>query len=157
MTIPDGDPVRVAAPLAGEVVDLAEVPDAVFSAQMLGAGLAIEPGSGIAEVAAPVSGTLAKVHPHAFVVVTDDGVGVLVHLGIDTVGLAGEGFTVHAAEGDEIEAGAPVVTFDPDLVRSRDLSAVCPVVLMEAEPDSATDRASGSVRAGQPLFSWTAG
>ncbi|MBW0103557.1 PTS glucose transporter subunit IIA [Pseudonocardia sp. KRD-291] len=147
---------RVAAPLTGDVVDLTDVPDAVFSAQMLGAGLAIEPGSGPTEVLAPVSGTLAKVHPHAFVVVTDEGVGVLVHLGIDTVGLEGEGFTVHAAEGDEISAGAPVVTFDPDLVRSRDLSAVCPVVLMEAEPDSATDRASGPVRAGRPLFSWTA-
>ncbi|MDN5917111.1 MAG: hypothetical protein L0I76_18750 [Pseudonocardia sp.] len=64
---------------------------------------------------------------------------------------------MHATEGDEIESGTPVDSFDPGLVRSRDLSAVCPVVLMEAEPDSATDRASGPVLAGQPLFSWTAG
>lgn len=150
-------PVRVLSPLAGDVLELAAVPDAVFSGQMLGSGLAVEPGHGIAEVVAPVAGTLAKLHPHAFVVVTDDGAGVLVHLGIDTVGLHGDGFTVHAEEGTRIAAGDPVVTFDPDLVRSRELSAICPVVLMEADPDSATDRASGPVRAGQPLFSWTAG
>ena len=157
MTVPAGPALQVLAPLTGTVVGLGEVPDAVFAEQMLGSGLAVEPGHGITEVVAPVPGTLATLHPHAFVVVTGDGAGVLVHLGIDTVGLRGEGFTVHATAGAALDAGAPVITFDPDLVRARGLSAVCPVVVMDAEPDSADGLARGPVEAGRPLFRWTAG
>lgn len=146
--------VRVTAPLAGRVLPLTEVPDAVFAEQMLGDGLAIEPGTGVVEVVAPVAGTLAKLHSHAFVVVTDEGAGVLVHLGIDTVGLD-DVFTVRASEGDRVAAGDPVAAMDTDRVRSRDLSPVTPVVLMEAEPGSTVRAADGVVERGDPLFSWT--
>jgi PTS system glucose-specific IIA component len=148
--------VRVTAPLAGRVAPLSTVPDPVFAEQMLGSGVAIEPGAGSLEVVAPVPGTLAKLHPHAFVVVGDDGAGVLVHLGIDTVDLGGAAFVVHAAEGDTVAAGDPVVTMDADLVRERGLPAVCPVVLMESEPDGTAAHAAGEVRAGDPLFIWEA-
>ncbi|MFP5068924.1 PTS glucose transporter subunit IIA [Pseudonocardia nantongensis] len=146
--------VRVTAPLAGRVLPLTEVPDAVFAEQMLGAGLAIEPGAGVVDVVAPVAGRLAKLHPHAFVVVTADGAGVLVHLGIDTVGLD-DVFTVRVSEGDEVAAGDPVAAMDSDRVRSRGLSPITPVVLMEAEPGSTVRGADGAVAPGDPLFSWT--
>ena len=82
----------VVAPVAGLVRPLADVPDPVFAAEMVGAGVAIEPSGGMAEAVSPVAGTLIKLHPHAYVVVTAEGTGVLVHLGIDTVKLDGDGF-----------------------------------------------------------------
>ncbi|MCW2720434.1 MAG: sugar system component [Pseudonocardiales bacterium] len=147
----------VGSPFAGTVQPLSAVPDPVFAEQMVGAGVAVEPPeAGPVEVGSPVDGTLVKLHPHAFVVLTASGTGVLVHLGIDTVHLAGEGFTLHAAEGAAVAAGDPVVTFDPALVRSRELSAICPVVVMDSAPDSVTGPAAGSpIGAGEALFTWT--
>jgi PTS system glucose-specific IIA component len=146
--------VRVTAPLAGRVAPLSTVPDSVFAEQMLGSGVAIEPVDGRLDVVAPIPGSIAKLHPHAFVVVGDDGAGVLVHLGIDTVELGGTAFEVHAAEGDAVAAGDTVVTMDADLVREHGLPAVCPVVLMESEPDGTAEHAAGEVRPGDPLFTW---
>ena len=154
MTLPV--PVVVASPLAGTVVALSAVPDPVFAAEMVGAGAAIEPGdaAGPVDVVAPVAGQLVKVHPHAFVVLTPDGVGVLVHLGIDTVRLRGEGFTVHRAEGDAVEPGTPVVTFSPADVRAGGLSAVCPVVVLDSSPGTVPARPGRDVAAGDPLFAY---
>ncbi|WP_028935959.1 PTS sugar transporter subunit IIA [Pseudonocardia spinosispora] len=150
----------VAAPLAGTVTSLADVPDPVFAGQLIGSGAAIEPlpDAHAVDVVAPISGKLVKLHPHAFIVVGTSGTGVLVHLGIDTVTLGGDGFTVHVAEGDEVVAGAPMVTFDAARVRERGLSAICPVVVVESPADSVGDIAAGTaVAAGAPLFSWTKG
>ncbi|HEX8520280.1 MAG TPA: PTS glucose transporter subunit IIA [Pseudonocardia sp.] len=150
--------VAVVAPLAGTVVGLAGVPDPVFSAELVGSGTAVEPpdAPGPVPVVAPVAGNLMKVHPHAFVVLTPGGVGVLVHLGIDTVHLRGEGFTVHRAEGEDVEAGTPVVTFSPAQVRGRGLSAVCPVVVLDSPPGAVPAGPVRTVAAGDALFSWPA-
>lgn len=146
----------VTAPLAGTVTALAAVPDAVFAQQMVGAGVAVEPpDTGASRVVSPVDGTIVKLHPHAFVVVAASGTGILVHLGIDTVGLRGEGFVRHAAEGAVVAAGDPVVTFDPAAVRARGLSATCPVVVLDSAPDSVDEPATGrTVEPGDPLFRW---
>ena len=148
----------VLAPLDGAVVALPDVPDPVFAGQIVGAGLAIEPGDGVTEavVVSPVAGRLVKVHPHAFVVAADSGTGVLVHLGIDTVKLGGAGFTLLADEGSEVAAGTPVVSFDPTAVRRAGLSAVCPVVVMQSPADSTTALAPPGATVGreQPLLSW---
>ena len=150
--------ISVVAPLAGTVVGLAGVPDPVFSAEMVGSGSAVEPAEepGQVQVVAPVAGNLMKVHPHAFVVLTPDGVGVLVHLGIDTVRLHGEGFTVLRAEGQDVEPGTPVVTFSPADVRARGLSAVCPVVVLDSPPGAVPAAPGRTVAAGDPLFSYPA-
>jgi glucose-specific phosphotransferase system IIA component len=150
--------ISVVAPLAGTVVGLAGVPDPVFSAEMVGSGSAVEPAeeSGPVQVVAPVAGNLMKVHPHAFVVLTADGVGVLVHLGIDTVRLHGEGFTVHRAEGEDVEPGTPVVTFSPSEIRGKGLSAVCPVVVLDSPPGAVPAEPARTVAAGEPLFSYPA-
>ncbi|KGM10429.1 PTS sugar transporter subunit IIA, partial [Cellulomonas carbonis] len=96
----------VLAPLAGVVRALGEVPDPVFSAELVGPGLAVDPArDGVVAAVAPIAGTVVKLHPHAFVVAGDDGRGALVHLGLDTVQLGGEGFTLHVAEGATVAAG----------------------------------------------------
>jgi len=151
---------QVSSPVAGTLTALADVPDPVFAGQLVGSGAAIEPptGTGPLDVLAPVDGQLVKVHPHAFIVVTAGGIGILVHLGIDTVKLEGAGFTLHAAEGDQVSAGTRIVTFDPDQVRAGGLSASCPVVVLDSAADSVTGLAYGSqVQPGDPLFHWPEG
>ncbi|HEY0577348.1 MAG TPA: PTS glucose transporter subunit IIA [Pseudonocardia sp.] len=150
----------VGAPLAGTLTALTEVPDPVFAGQLVGAGVAIEPPAepGPVQVVAPIDGTLAKLHPHAFILVAAGGTGVLVHLGIDTVTLEGDGFTLHVAEGERVSAGAPIVSFDPAQVRARGLSAICPIVVLDSAPDSVPAPASGArVQPGDLLFRWPDG
>ncbi|WP_072688221.1 PTS sugar transporter subunit IIA [Rhodococcus marinonascens] len=149
----------VHAPLPGRVLALADVPDPVFAGQMVGAGVAIEPARdrGALDVRAPIPGKLLKLHPHAFVILGSEGGGVLVHLGIDTVKLKGEGFTLLAGEGDKVDAGDPVVRFDPNDIDSTGYPAVCPVVVMDSKPDSvATNMIGATVSTGDDLFEWTA-
>ncbi|MFE6857855.1 PTS glucose transporter subunit IIA [Nocardia sp. NPDC057668] len=144
---------RVLAPLPGTAIPLSEVPDPVFSAEMVGAGVAIEPPDTDADVTvvAPIAGTIVKLHPHAAVILSDTGTGVLLHVGIDTVGKT-ELFRVRAAEGDRVEIGQPLVTFSPNAVRRMGLSAVVPVVVMDTAPGSARDAATGTVETGAVLY-----
>jgi PTS system glucose-specific IIA component len=145
----------VVSPVTGTAVPLAEVPDPVFSAALVGPGTAVDPDRAEGTVVSPIAGHVAKLHPHAFVVVGKAGRGVLVHLGIDTVHLAGAGFTLLVAEGDAVDAGTPVVRWDPALVESGGRSPICPVVALDATPDEITDRADGRpVAAGDLLFTW---
>jgi glucose-specific phosphotransferase system IIA component len=129
----------------------------VFSAAMVGPGAAVDPGEADSAVAvAPVSGQVVKLHPHAFVVKTDDGAGVLTHLGIDTVQLDGEGFELHLAEGAEVRAGDPIVTWSPAAVAAGGRSPVVPVVALDSAAEALTDlREAGEVAAGEPLFTWS--
>ncbi len=95
------------------MVPLSQVPDDVFSQLMLGPGVAVDPGTtGVVDVVAPVDGVLTALHPHAFVVQVPDGRAVLVHLGLDTVRLLGETFTLGCGKGDEVRAGQVVVSWD---------------------------------------------
>lgn len=93
-----------------------------------------------------------KLHPHAYVIVDDDGKGVLVHLGIDTVQLKGEGFELLAAEGDRVSAGQPVVAWDPAVIEAGGRSPVCPVVALDAPVEAVTGVALGIVHVGDELF-----
>ncbi|GAA2893309.1 PTS glucose transporter subunit IIA [Streptosporangium fragile] len=144
----------VLAPVAGAAVGLASVPDPVFSGSLVGPGMAIEPVRTPGSALSPIAGTIVKLHPHAFVVVGDDGRGVLVHLGIDTVQLKGAGFTLLAAEGDRVDAGQPVVAWDPARVEAGGRSPVCPVVALDAPAGAVTGLAEGWVEAGDGLFEW---
>lgn len=144
----------VHAPLTGAVIALNEVSDPVFAAQMVGSGAAVEPPAGEAfDVVSPVAGKLVKLLPHAFVVVEDSGRGVLTHVGIDTVKLKGEGFTLLVAQGDTVSAGAPIMHVDPTAAVAAGYSMVSPVVVLDTKPDTATLLASGAVTAGVGLFS----
>jgi PTS system glucose-specific IIA component len=145
---------RVASPVSGRVVPLSEVPDPVFAQAMVGPGVAVEPDRVSADVVSPVDGTVVTLHPHAFVVATAEGAGVLVHLGIDTVKRKGEGFTLHVVKGEVVRAGQPVVTWDPAEVEAAGFSPVCPVIALDATPEVVLDQAGGPVVAGDALFSW---
>jgi PTS system N-acetylglucosamine-specific IIA component len=144
----------VLAPVPGAAVELSAVPDPVFSAGMVGPGLAIDPVRAPGDVVAPIDGTIMKLHPHAFVIVGDDGRGVLVHLGIDTIQLRGLGFALLAAEGDRIGAGLPVVSWDPAAIEASGRSPICPVVALDARPGSVRASARGRIGAGDELFEW---
>lgn len=125
----------VLAPVAGRAVALQDVPDPVFSQGMVGYGAAVDPPQGVIDAVAPVSGKLLKLLPHAYIVMTPDSVGVLVHLGLDTVTLNGEGFTAHVTQGDAVTAGQLVITYDVPSVAAKGLNPIVAVVVMdEREP-----------------------
>lgn len=144
--------VRVLAPCPGKVLAMADVPDPVFAEEMVGPGVAIEPAAGPTTVVSPIAGKVLKVHPHAFVVL-GDGVGVLVHLGINTVRLEGAGFEVLVAQGADVAAGDPMIHWDPATISGPDISTVVPVVVMDAPRGSVTSEVVGAdVVAGDLLF-----
>jgi PTS system glucose-specific IIA component len=146
----------VLAPCPGRVIALSETPDPVFAAEMVGPGVAIDPDPGEVTVVSPIAGKVVKVHPHAFVVLGGDGVGVLVHLGINTVRLEGRGFEVLVEQGSTVEAGDPMVRWDPSAVSGDDISAVVPVVAMDRPKGSVPAPADGTVVAiGDLLFTVT--
>ncbi|APE17642.1 PTS glucose transporter subunit IIA [Mycobacterium sp. WY10] len=129
----------VHAPVSGCAVVLGDVPDPVFSQGMVGYGAAVDPPREVVDAVAPVSGRILKLMPHAYIIMTSENVGVLVHLGLDTVGLGGVGFTALAAEGDTVTAGQPVITYDVPSVVSAGLNPIVPVVVMdEREPGNVT-------------------
>ncbi|MER6943255.1 PTS glucose transporter subunit IIA [Nonomuraea sp. NPDC005983] len=142
----------VLAPVEGAAIGLAAVPDPVFSAGMVGPGTAIDPLREPGKAVAPIAGKIMKLHPHAYVIVGDDGRGVLVHLGIDTVQLKGKGFRLLAAEGDRVSAGQPVVAWDPAAIEAGGRSPICPVVALDAA--AVGDVAVGTVHVGDELFRW---
>ena len=145
----------VRTPFAGPVVALADVPDPVFAGQLVGAGVAVDPTGveGAVTAVAPVDGTIVKLHPHAFALQGAAGKDVLVHVGIDTVKLSGEGFELVAAERDTVAAGDPIVRFTPSVISSAGYSPICPVVVLGSAPDSVPQGAVGTtVREGDALF-----
>lgn len=126
---------QVFAPVEGRAMALSAVPDPVFSGGMVGYGAAIDPPHEVIYAVAPVGGKILKLLPHAYVIMTADNVGVLVHLGLDTVTLNGAGFTAQVAQGDTVEAGQPVIIYDVPAIVAAGLSPVVPVVVMdEREP-----------------------
>jgi PTS system glucose-specific IIA component len=148
----------VLAPVGGLVRPLSEVPDPVFAAEMVGAGVAIEPSGGRVDAVSPVAGTVVTLHPHAFVVLTADGTGILVHLGIDTVRLDGAGFTLLVDQGSQVEAGQPVTSWDPADVVARGLSPMVVLCVLDTAAGAVvSDRADETVPVGDPLFSWPTG
>jgi sugar PTS system EIIA component len=142
----------VLAPVGGRAVALADVPDPVFSQGMVGHGAAVDPPRGVVDAIAPVGGKVLKLLPHAYVILTPDHVGVLVHLGLDTVKLDGAGFTAHVNQGDDVTAGQVIITYDVPSVEAKGLNPVVPVVVMdEREPDNIV--ASQAVAAGADIDS----
>ncbi|WP_017604646.1 PTS sugar transporter subunit IIA [Nocardiopsis alkaliphila] len=153
---------RVLSPVTGTAMSLDSVPDPVFSQGMVGPGLAVHPEPGQEggqearqEAVAPISGTLVKLHPHAYVVMAPDNRrGVLVHLGIDTVQLAGEGFTLLVEEGAEVVAGTPLIDWSPGMVASLGRPSVVPVVALDTTPEALSGHTRGAVDTGDELFVW---
>ncbi|HDG9576547.1 TPA: PTS transporter subunit IIABC [Staphylococcus aureus] len=121
----------VHAPLTGEVTPLSEVPDQVFSEKMMGDGIAIKPSQG--EVRAPFNGKVQMIFPtkHAIGLVSDSGLELLIHIGLDTVKLNGEGFTLHVEEGQEVTQGDLLINFDLDYIRNHAKSDITPIIVTQ--------------------------
>jgi len=141
----------VMSPLTGTVVSLDEVPDEVFSERVMGDGAAVQPADG--EVVAPMKGRIEKLFEggHGFAVENEAGLQVLVHLGIDTVHQKGEGFSIHATEGDEVEPGDRIVTVDLDALTNKGIDMISPVVVISGQAPKVI--AGDQVKAGDPLLS----
>ena len=147
----------VLAPVTGRAVALADVPDPVFSQGMVGYGAAVDPPTEIIDAVAPVSGKILKLLPHAFVIMTADSVGVLVHLGLDTVQLHGSGSPPMSPRGDTVTAGQAVITYDVPAIVAAGYSPVVPVVVMdEREPGNVVPAeavtAGAQIHSGAELF-----
>jgi glucose-specific phosphotransferase system IIA component len=140
----------VASPLTGRIVSLDEVNDEVFSERVMGDGVAVMPQS--SEVVAPVAGRLEKLFDggHGFAIETPNGVQVLVHIGLETVHLRGEGFEAHAVQGDEVDVGDLIVTVDLSRMSEKGVDMVSPVVVISGHKVEMA--ASGSVQVGDPLM-----
>ncbi|HEB2207810.1 TPA: PTS transporter subunit IIABC [Staphylococcus aureus] len=121
----------VHAPLTGEVTPLSEVPDQVFSEKMMGDGIAIKPSQG--EVRAPFNGKVQMIFPtkHAIGLVSDSGLELLIHIGLDTVKLNGEGFTLHVEESQEVKQGDLLINFDLDYIRNHAKSDITPIIVTQ--------------------------
>ena len=143
----------VSAPLAGLIVPLHTVPDPVFAQKIVGDGVSLDPTSG--ELLAPVSGEVVQLHGahHALTIRTDSGIEVLVHIGIDTVMLRGEGFTPLVAMGERVRRGQPLIRFDVDAVASKARSLLTQIIIANMDAVAGIEPRRGVVAAGDTLMS----
>lgn len=125
---------KLVAAVSGKVLPLSEVPDPVFAQKMAGDGVAINPTGDV--VVAPADGELSLVFntKHAFAMTLDNGAELLVHIGVDTVSLEGQGFEQLAEAGTKVKAGTPIIKIDREFIKSKGLSLMTPVLI--TNPDS---------------------
>ena len=123
------DKVQVFSPINGQVVPLEQVPDPVFSQKMMGEGVAIIPTGG--DVLAPIDGTVVLISntKHAIGIRTKDDTEILIHVGLDTVTLKGEGFNVFVNEGDTVSVGQKLISVDWDFIKDKVPSIITPIVI----------------------------
>ncbi|HTB33720.1 MAG TPA: phosphoenolpyruvate--protein phosphotransferase [bacterium] len=146
------DVLKLYAPLSGILVPLESVPDPVFAQKMVGDGVSIDPSS--SELLAPVAGTVTMIHKssHALTLTTDDGVEVLIHVGLDTVTLRGEGFRSLVETGARVKLGQALLRFDPVLVGRKAVSLLTQVLIANGDKVQALQPAAGPVEAGQSVI-----
>ena len=147
----------VTAPFSGTLVPLSEVPDETFASGVLGEGIAIEPSDGL--FCSPVDGTVETIAEtkHAIGFAADNGLEILVHVGLETVSLNGEGFEILVKEGDRVKVGQPVAKADLALIRERGLKTITSIVLTGGADDMELHCAEGIAAAGKtPVLTLTA-
>ena len=146
----------VCSPVAGTPVPLSEVPDPVFSGGVMGKGCGVKPSEGVAY--APVSGEITAAFPtgHAFGIMGDNGVEVLIHIGMDTVGMNGKGFEIIAKQGARVKAGEPLCTFSSAEIKAAGLDDTVIVVITNTDAFADVELAAeGAVAAGAALLKVT--
>lgn len=124
-----GEVIELHAPIEGTAVALSDVPDPIFAAGKLGEGVAIEPTG--TTVVAPAAGKVAATYPsgHAVGLKLENGIELLIHVGLDTVNLDGKGFSVKVAKGDVVAAGDALIEFDPEVIKEEDYPLITPVIV----------------------------
>ncbi|MDF2594896.1 MAG: glucose transporter subunit [Clostridia bacterium] len=126
-------PLQMGIPIKGKIVDITEVPDDVFAQKYMGDGVAIYPTEG--KVYSPADGEIIVMAEtgHAIGIRTKEGVEFLIHVGLDTVDMKGEGFKNLVAEGDKVKRGQSLLSFDLELVKERAKSTVSPIIITNME------------------------
>lgn len=137
--------IEIAAPVTGEVVAIESVNDEVFSQKMAGDGIAIIPSDG--SFGAPIDGEVVKIFStgHAYMIRGEKGIEVMVHIGLDTVTLKGDGFSTVASEGDRVKAGDTIVRADLERIIALGKETVTPVIVSEMGRYESIDKKSGAV------------
>src|SRR6187551_2300473 len=144
--------IKVLSPVSGQAWPLERIPDPVFAQKMVGDGLSIDPSD--ASLLAACDGQIVSIHAagHAVTLLTPEGLELLMHIGIDTVALKGQGFKPRVKAGDRVKAGAPLIEFDLDFLATHAKSLLTQVVVTNSERVLAWERASGLVSAGKDLL-----
>lgn len=150
-----GTVLTMASPLEGQAVPLSETPDPIFAAEKLGKGAAIVPTGNT--VVAPAAGKVSVTMPsgHAVGLKLDNGVELLIHVGIDTVNLNGEGFDVKVTKGQRVAPGDILLTFDPEVIKNAGYSLVTPVLVTNTNRFAEVEGATGDVQPGSELLKVT--
>lgn len=145
----------IGSPLNGTVVPLEQVPDAVFADKILGDGCAVIPKDG--KIYSPVNGEISSVAEtlHAYGFTSEDGLEVLVHFGLETVALGGEGFTAHVKEGDIVKIGDLVAEVDMELLKSKNINSITPVIVCDGAEEWSMRVVEGEVKAGETVLSFS--
>ena len=144
--------VTIVSPVKGKAVSITEVPDQVFAEKMLGDGIAVIPENG--NFLCPVDGEVASVAEslHAIGFNTDDGLEVLMHIGLDTVKLNGEGFTVHVKVGDKVKKGDLIAEVNLDFIKEQGLNTITPVIICDGADDKQIAFREGKIEAGKTVI-----
>lgn len=145
---------NISSPVSGKIISLDNVPDTMFSDRILGDGVAIIPGDG--KFVSPVNGVVTSVADsyHAYTFLTDDGLNVLVHIGLETVSLKGEGFKPLVKKGDKVRRGDMIAEVDLELLKKKNINPVTPVILCEAPESISIKTKDGIAVAGKtPVLS----
>ncbi|MBC6002838.1 Glucose-specific phosphotransferase enzyme IIA component [uncultured Clostridium sp.] len=137
----------IVSPTNGELLEITKVPDEVFSTKMMGDGFAIKSTDGI--IVSPVDGKVGVIFEtkHAVIIESKEGKEVLIHLGIDTVNLKGEGFEVFVNVGDEVKAGDKLVKMDLPFIEANAKSSISPVIFTNLESNESIKVVEGPVKA----------
>ncbi len=145
---------QICSPLNGTVATLDSVPDPVFSEKVLGDGCAVVPTDG--KIYSPVDGEISSIAEtnHAYGFSSDDGLEILVHFGLETVALKGEGFTPHVKVGDKVKVGDLVAEVDTELLKSKGINLITPVLVCDGADDLEMFVTDGNVKAGDKLISY---
>ena len=141
--------ILIAAPVCGKTVSLKKVPDEVFSEKILGDGVAIIPENG--DIVSPVKGEIVSVSDslHAYTIRSDEGYNILVHIGLDTVKLKGEGFKSFVKAGDKVDIGAPISKVDLSVLKKHNLNPITPVIICDAPENIKIEALLKNARAGE--------
>ena len=144
-------PETLNASVSGTVIPITEVEDEVFSQKMMGDGYAIRPTDGV--IYAPTDGVVTQAFKtkHAVVFHTNNGIDLLIHVGLDTVELKGDGLTIHVSDGQKVKAGEPLITADFDYIKEQGKKTDVIVVLMNPDKINSFDVTYGEVAANEPI------
>ncbi len=145
-----GETMTVVAPLSGEAVALSETGDPAFSAEALGKGIAVKPTEG--KVFAPCDATVSAVMGHAVGLECDNGMELLIHVGIDTVNLNGKHYTGHVQEGQHVKAGDLLLEFDKAAIEKEGYKTITPVIVTNSDDFADVERHPGAVVAGKDIL-----